>query len=377
MKKIKFIILSTFLLFGLGSVAQTLEIPPNLSKGDSLKVIMKSGIYNYGILSQKSDTSLTLFIDNQRMATTLYHNRIAEVYVLTPPKPIYVQQTAPSQNSTEPTERIRYGRGSSVASLRVGDEVELKVRNGNTYKGIIDRNMVMRIDLRTTDNKILAIPKDDIVYLWIAREDKNDSRIIYEEKNLKENAEAFSRYFFAPSAIKHKAGTFVYDNSYAFINSLSYSVTNFASVTAGGEFISALMGEPIVMLSPHVGFKVADNLHLGGGFVHLNRLGVENRTLNAFFGTATLGNNKKNVSINFGKGMDANSSYTLNVSGYVKIKNNFALITESWFFPDNQFFNSEFPFIALGGRVFGPEINFDFGLVNLVVPYLGFSYKFN
>lgn len=298
MKNIKFIILSTFLLFGLKNFAQKLEIPSNLSKGDSIRVIMKSGLYNYGILFDKSDTSLSLYLNNQIVPTKLYYNRVAEVYILT-------------------------------------------------------------------------VPQKKVVYSNTKQKNK-----LAEQEQSQENAKAFSRYFFAPSAIKHKAGTFVYDNSYAFINSLSYSVTDNVSITAGGELISALMGQPIVLLSPHAGFKVSDNLHLGGGFVYLNRENVQSTSIKAFYGTVTLGNNAKNVSLNFGKGLD-NDSYTLNVSGYIKVKNNFALITENWFYSDNQLFDSEFPLIGLGGRVYGPKVNFDFALINIVIPYLGFSYKFN
>jgi hypothetical protein len=298
MKNIKFIILSTFLLFGLKNFAQKLEIPSNLSKGDSIRVIMKSGLYNYGILFDKSDTSLSLYLNNQIVPTKLLYNRVAEVYILT------------------------------------------------------------------------ASPKR-VVYSNTKQKNK-----LAEQEKSQDNAKVVSRYFFAPSAIKQKAGTFVYDNSYAFINSLSYSVTDNVSITAGGELISALMGQPIVLLSPHAGFKVSDNLHLGGGFVYLNRENVQSTSIKAFYGTVTLGNNVKNVSINFGKGLD-NASYSLNVSGYIKLKNNFALITENWFYSDNQIFDSEFPLIGFGGRVYGPKVNFDFALVNIVIPYLGFSYKFN
>lgn len=299
MKNIKFIILSTFLLFGLKNFAQKLEIPSNLSKGDSIRVIMKSGLYNYGILFDKSDTSLSLYLNNQIVTTKLLYNRVAEVYILT------------------------------------------------------------------------AAPQKNVVYSNTKQKNK-----LAEQEKSQDNAKVVSRYFFAPSAIKQKAGTFVYDNSYAFINSLSYSVTDNVSINAGGELISALMGQPIVLLSPHAGFKVSDNLYLGGGFVYLNRENVQSTSIKAFYGTVTLGNNVKNVSINFGKGLD-NASYSLNVSGYIKLKNNFALITENWFYSDNQIFDSEFPLIGFGGRVYGPKVNFDFALVNIVIPYLGFSYKFN
>jgi hypothetical protein len=298
MKNIKFIILFTFLLFGLKNFAQKLEIPSNLSKGDSIRVIMKSGLYNYGILFDKSDTSLSLYLNNQIVPTKLYYNRVAEVNILTAP--------------------------------------QKKVVYSNT---------------------------------------KQKNKFAEQEKS-QENPKVVSRYFFAPSAIKQKAATFVYENSYAFINSLSYSVTDNVSITAGGELITALMGQPIVLLSPHAGFKVSDNLHLGGGFVYLNWENVQSTSIKAFYGTVTLGNNEKNISINFGKGLD-NASYTLNVSGYAKVKNNFALITENWFYSDNQLFDSEFPLIGFGGRVYGPKVNFDFALINIVIPYLGFSYKFN
>ena len=287
------------MLFGLKNFAQKLEIPSNLSKGDSILVIMKSGLYNYGILFDKSDTSLSLYLNNQIVPTKLLYNRVAEVYILT------------------------------------------------------------------------AAPQKKVVYSNTKQKNK-----LAEQEKSQENAKVVSRYFFAPSAIKQKAGTFVYDNSYAFINSLSYSVTDNVSINAGGELISALMGQPIVLLSPHAGFKVSDNLHLGGGFVYLNRENVQSTSIKAFYGTVTLGNNVKNVSINFGKGLD-NASYSLNVSGYIKLKNNFALITENWFYSDNQIFDSEFPLIGFGGRVYGPKVNFDFALVNIVIPYLGFSYKFN
>jgi len=374
MKKYNILILAIFLLLGLKGFAQNLEIPPTLGPGDSLRVIMKSGIYNYGILQNRTDMSLLVFIDNQKTATTLYTNRIAEVFVFKSAQKVIVTKSPSVQNREETFGVNVSDRGSSIATLRVGDEVEIRTRKGNYFKGVVDRNMVMRIDIRTKNNNIIAIPKDDILYLRIAR-DYGFGKID-EEKTL-ENSKAFTRYFFAPSAIKNKQGTFVYDNSYGLINSLSYSPTDFLSITGAAEFISTIIGEPIVMLSPHVGFNVGEKLYLGGGFIYGNTFNTESVSLNAFYGTITAGDNVRNFTINFGRGIERDAAYTLNISGYAKLNRNFALISENWIFDDSRLFGESIPLIGIGGRVFGPKVNFDFALINLVVPYLGFSYRFN
>ncbi|MFY8190206.1 MAG: hypothetical protein ACOVK9_04510 [Bacteroidia bacterium] len=377
MKYLKLLILATSLLLGLASTAQTIEIPPTLSAGDSLRIVTKSGLYNYGTLQSKTDSSLLLYLDNQKVVSTFYISRIAEVFVFTKAKPIEQGLRNPlgqTENRKETFGKNVYGRGSSVAALRVGDEVEIRTIRGNYYKGIVDRNMVMRIDLKIADNKIIFIPKDEITYMLNSR-DKAD-KMSYEETKLEKNAAEFNRYFFAPSAIKPKKGSFSYDNSYAFVNSLTYSPTDFLSVTAGAELISTLIGRPIYMLSPHVGFKVGDQFYIGGGYIYGGIIGATSETINAFYGTATLGNANKNVTVNLGTGLRSESSYTLNVSGYLKVSKNFGLISENWFFTNDDFFDSDIPFLGFGGRLYGAKVNFDFALVNLVIPYLGFSCKF-
>lgn len=320
MKYLRLLALVCLMVFASASQAQLPEILSSLNRGDSLCVVTKSGVYNYGTFQAKTDSSIFVFVEKQSVATIFLVNRIAQILVFNAsPAPLNEKNVPQSQ------------------------------RNANRQANARNTNQVNAASFAA---KLAAAEK------------------------AKENSAIFSRYFFAPSAIKHKKSVFVYENSYGFINSLSYSPTDFMSVTGGAELISTLIGSPIVMLSPHVGFPLGDQLYLGGGYFYGAMVDRNSSLVNAIYGTVTWGNNNKNVSVNLGKGINTGSSYTLNISGYLKLNKNIALISENWFFEDNEILGADIPLIGFGGRLFGEKVNFDFALVSLVFPYVGFSCKF-
>ncbi|MCG9880989.1 MAG: hypothetical protein MH472_10370, partial [Bacteroidia bacterium] len=260
---------------------------------------------------------------------------------------------------------------SSTAKLRVGDNIEIRVRSGMIIKGVVTKNMVSSIKLKTEDSE-LTIPKSDIKQLVNLRELKNDLEIL----NMNSNPESsnFSRYFFAPSAIKNKSGTFVYDNSYLFVNSLTYSPTDFLSITGSAEIITLLAAQPMYMIAPHMGFKFADGFYIGGGFMHFNMIN-EDIKLNVLFGTVTVGDQNRNATLNIGRGTQANSDYSINLSGFLRVSKNFGIITENWFSPALNFIDEDVPLLGVGGRLMSKNVNFDFALITFI-PYIGFSVRF-
>ena len=319
MKYLKLLALASLLLTATLSYGQVPDVISGLTRGDSVRIITKSGLYNYGIFQSKTDTSLLVFVENQKTSSLFYTNRIAEITVL-----------------SAPAGKKKYASETGTGNKKKTEYSSANQQSSSSYA----------------------------------------ARIAASEK-AKENSAIFSRYLFAPSAIKHKKGTFVYDNSYGFINSLSYSASDYLSLTGGAELITSLMGQPILLFSPHIGVPVGDQLYLGGGYFYGAIVNTDNTIINALYGTLTWGNNNKNISVNLGSGINAGSSFSLNVSGYLKLNKNVALISENWFLESNEILDLEgIPLVGFGCRVFGEKVNFDFALINVVIPYVGFSYKF-
>lgn len=375
MIKLRTLLYVFFIILGQKLSAQEATKQLSCVSGDSIRVIMKSGLYNYGIFSSQTDSTLEMYIDNQKYTTLLNKDRIAETKIFSKAVPAIIDarkapNTEPYKTISEPNNQsLSSNRYTPIARIRVGDNIELKLKSGLIIKGIVTKNMVSSLIVKTKDNT-LTIPKQDIKHVVNLREIDTEIEL---DTYLNSEESNFTRYFFAPSAIKLKQGMFTYDNSYLFANFLTYNPTDFLSVTAGTELITLLAGEPMYMIAPHAGFKVMDNLYIGGGFFHFNAV-LDNVKLNALFGTVTLGDQNKNATINIGKGLQANSTYTVNVSGFMRLSKNFGLITENWFSRDLEVLE-DLPLLGLGGRVISKSITFDFALVSFI-PYVGFSARF-
>lgn len=207
-----------------------------------------------------------------------------------------------------------------------------------------------------------------------------------------------TRYLFGPSAINLKKGEGYYQNTWVLLNSFNVGVTDYFSIGGGFELIStfATMGssegwQPVVILTPKVGFKVKEDFHLGSGILYLNVPGVDfedsgpDRTgLGIAYGIGTYGSFDHNVTFGAGWGFIQDEwadRPILTVSGMTRISRKTALVSENWILPVDGYYG----IYSYGIRFFGEKLAVDLGFINnadiargilIGIPWIDFMVKF-
>lgn len=203
-----------------------------------------------------------------------------------------------------------------------------------------------------------------------------------------------TKYFFTQSAINLHKGEGYYQNTYLFFNSVNYGFTDYFSVGAGIEVLSTFGSltaggkfSPIFYIAPKVGFKVAENLHLGAGVTLANISDFfDNTVIGLGSGLATYGSTEHNVTLGLGTGFSFENKYVSNliysVSGMTRVSNRIALVSENYIFPAD---NGYYTVFSYGMRFIANKISVDLGFINnkdiikgifIGIPYIDFNVKF-
>ena len=189
-----------------------------------------------------------------------------------------------------------------------------------------------------------------------------------------------TRYFFGPSAIPLKKETGYYHNVYVVGNFINYGLSDNFSIGGGFEFISLMLGYPIYFLTPKVGFKVDEKVHVGGGVIVAGVVGEGNVFL--AYGVSTFGTSESNVSIGFGYGKAGDvPGQALMFSGTQRVSNSMALLTENYIFNDS---GTRYYHGIHGFRILSKDNSFDFGFIVSsefsseipALPYVAYSRAF-
>ncbi len=242
--------------------------------------------------------------------------------------------------------------------------VIITMNNGDEFRGEIVSQDGDRIILKTVNGELSLIAAN-------VRSIVDDE---YTGKYSFENPHD-TRYFFGPSAIPIKKGKKYYQNVLVTANFFNYGLTENFSIGGGFEFISTLSGEPIWFLTPKIGFKVSDNVHIGGGFFTAGLAGEGSATLG--YGVFTLGQSESNVSLTAGYGLadgEVTDTPVIVLSGTHRISNNIALLTENYFLPESSYFGIH------GIRILSNKNAFDIGAIVIpeiaddipALPYVGY-----
>lgn len=264
----------------------------------------------------------------------------------------------------------------------------IEVNDGSVYVGRIIYRDANKIILQTP-----AIPRLEILIITVVsmKEVKADNyrKGVYWFENPHTN-----RYYYSPSAMPLKKGEGYYQNTMLLLNSFNVGITDNISIGGGVELIT-LFGasnsngayDPIIFLTPKVGFKVDQSLHLGGGILYVNVPTGENGRRGSFgvtYGVATIGNTNHNLSGGIGWGFVESrfsSTPSLTLSGMTRVSKGIALMTENWFIPLDQYYG----IYSYGIRVLGEKTAFDIALVNnpeiaqvwsLGFPFLSYTVRF-
>ncbi|HAE35892.1 MAG TPA: hypothetical protein PKX04_09515 [Chitinophagales bacterium] len=177
-----------------------------------------------------------------------------------------------------------------------------------------------------------------------------------------------SRHFFSPTAIPLKKHEGYYQNFYVAFNMVNWGFTNNLSIGVAAVPFTWFMEDGMnIALTGKLGFEVADNWYLSGGFIGGFLSNVAYGGIG--FGLITYGTEDNNVTLGggyAGLAVDPGSEYeeqhetiVYNAAGMLRLSDHFALVTENWYFavPD-------FLLLSYGGRYMGDKVTVDVGFVN-------------
>lgn len=198
-----------------------------------------------------------------------------------------------------------------------------------------------------------------------------------------------SRYLFAPSAFNLKKGEGYYQNTYLFINSFNYGITDNFSMGLGFEFFSTFgsldndVFDPIFFLTPKYSMQVSENVRVGVGVLY-GKVSDDIGGFGVGYGLVTYGNPEHNATLGLGFGFfdgDFSSDPVITLSGMTRLSRRISLVTENWFFPADVYRG----IISYGIRFFGETMSVDLALINneefseifpIGIPYVDFVVKF-
>jgi hypothetical protein len=264
------------------------------------------------------------------------------------------------------------GQSIAIDSLKVGQKVVAKMKNGDEFKGVI-KNKSDSIIVINTMNGALHLNVTNVKSI-----DNDDYFGKFRFPNVYD-----TRYFFGPSGFQLKKNKGYYQNILLTSNFVHYGITNNISIGGGFEFASLIVGYPIWFISPKVGFEISKNVHAAGG-VFIAGISTEG-TAALGYGVVTLGSNESNITFGAGYGYMSGAMSkkpALMLNGTHRVGNGIALLSENYFIPNSS---SGFDFLGIEGiRLLFPKNSFDFGLIVapyassfiLPIPYIGFSKHF-
>jgi hypothetical protein len=259
----------------------------------------------------------------------------------------------------------------------------MKGESGITYVGtVIDRT-----------EKEITILTDANTKIQVLLTSIQDIRVI--PKSQIHNGEYWypnpndSRYLFAPSAFNLKQGEGYYQNTYLFINSFNYGITDNFSMGLGFEFFSTFASidndvfDPIYFLTPKYSMQVSENVRVGVGVLY-GKITDDIGGFGIGYGLVTYGNPEHNATLGLGFGFfdgELSSDPVITFSGMTRLSRRISLVTENWFFPADVYRG----IITYGIRFFGETMSVDLALLNndelseafpIGIPYVDFVVKF-
>ena len=194
-----------------------------------------------------------------------------------------------------------------------------------------------------------------------------------------------TRYLFGPSAFNLKKGEGYYQNTYLFLNSFNYGVTDYFSIGGGIELLTLFNGSPAFVLTPKVGFRTGPKTSMGGGILYANLGDLGDRSnFGIAYGVVTRGTVDKNFTVGLGWGIVDNefsSRPIITFSGMTRLSKKIALVSENWIVPADIYY----PLFSYGIRFFGEKMAIDLAFINnpdiasevvIGIPYVDFMVKF-
>lgn len=202
-----------------------------------------------------------------------------------------------------------------------------------------------------------------------------------------------SKYLLGNSAIPMEKKTGYYQNTWIFVNSFSYGITNNISISAGFEIISLLAqgeGPYAFYINPKISFKIAENFYAGGNILYVNTIRTieDFQGLGTFNGFATYGNKNNNITCGFGWGW-ANGEFSsrpvIVISGMTRVSKRIGFVSENWILPGMNTDGNYYGIYSYGIRFLGEKTSIDLAFLNnpdiakeiiIGIPWLDFVINF-
>lgn len=261
--------------------------------------------------------------------------------------------------------------------------VEIKLLDGTSIIG----------ELIHEDDEKLTIDNVGLGEVEILKS-KIDSYQILPEDSLKDGiywhtSVNSSRSLFTPTGYGLKKGEGYYQNFMLLINQVSYGITDNFSIGLGFEVVSLITGLnqigdsdaemtlPAFMLTPKFSIPIKEdkwNVGVGGLLLHIP---YADFNLGVIYGVSTWGGRDHNITLGAGfsamkvddfDGDDNSSSSVrfskrpaITVAGTTRLSKRFAMVSENWFFSDNN--NNYGSLNTLGVRYLGDRVSIDLSLM--------------
>jgi hypothetical protein len=257
-------------------------------------------------------------------------------------------------------------------TLNEKQKVIIEMLNGDEYIGQILKKDPLTIVLRMVNGEIKLIAS------------KVRTIKVYDYDGKFDFAHPLSnKYFFGSSAIPLENGEGNYQNILATTNSVNYGITKNISISGGFEAISTIIGEPTWFLSSKAGFKVAKNIHFGGGLIVGSLLSDPITTLG--YGVFTFGGTETNLSVGWCYGSFSGEildSPGYLISGTIRASDRTAFVTENYVIQNGTWNTDYFGIHGIRGILkkstldFGAMVISDLGISILPIPYVSYVRTF-
>lgn len=244
-----------------------------------------------------------------------------------------------------------------------------KLKSGESYAGK---------EISRTDSTLTAeLENGAMITLPLAKIKRIDPAVMKDGKIRFPNPNA-TRNLYGPTGYGLKKGEGYYQNTYLFLNSVSYGFTDFFTIGGGFEILSLSAGEPIFFLTPKFSFPVSEKVNFGAGLLYLNAgpLSDDNYDMGITYGVGTFGTRENNFTIGLGYGFiegEIGRRPVITFSGMSRIGKKFGLVSENWVVPYQRYIYTpnglelkEYAYEAvfsLGLRYMTPKLTIDFALV--------------
>lgn len=170
-----------------------------------------------------------------------------------------------------------------------------------------------------------------------------------------------TRYFFSANGYGLRAGEGYYQNTWIFLNQLSYAPSDNFTIGLGTVPLFLFGGSPTpIWITPKLSLPlVKDKFNVGfGGFLG-TVLGEKKSNFGIVYGTATMGSRRQNLSLSLGYGYSDGGFAkrpTMTISGMARTGKRLALISENYFISSGDF---NLTIISAGCRFLGNRIAVD------------------